>query len=130
MAYARDEIFARLGAELEQRPTSTLAELAAQLQVHRHTVTDIVRQRTGVHFRAWRNRQLFDRTCRLLQECGTRTIQEISSMAGFNSTRSFDRFVKRHSGRRPSDLIRLDRDTRSHAGPAVHHLAKRSAEDR
>lgn len=121
MAYLRDEIFARLSTELEAHPTATLAGLSARLRVHRHTLTDIVRERTGVPFRAWRDQRLVDRTERLLRERGTRSIKEISHLAGFSSTRVFDRFVKRHTGCRPGDL---------RAGPSVHLFAKRSAEDR
>jgi AraC-like DNA-binding protein len=129
VAYARNEIFERLCAELNAHPTSTLAKLAARLQVHRHTITEIVRERTGVHFRAWRDRRLFDRTYRLLQQRGVRSIKEISSLAGFNSTRAFDRFIKRHTGCRPTEL-KFDRLSPSRFGPKVYLFAKRSAEDR
>jgi AraC-like DNA-binding protein len=128
LAYAREELFARLCAELDARPSSSLGELAARLQVHRHTITGVVRERTGVHFRGWRNRRLIDRAYVLLQHRGTRSIKEISNLAGFNSTRAFDRFVKRHTGRRPTELT-PDRAAPS-SGPIVHHFDKQSAEDR
>jgi AraC-like DNA-binding protein len=53
------------------------------------------------------------------------SIKEIGCLAGFNSTRAFDRFVKRHSGCRPTEL-RPENVTRSADGPAVHPFDKRS----
>ena len=138
MAYLRNEIFTRVCAEVEAHPTMTLARLAARLRVHRHTLTEIVRERTGVPFRVWRDRRLVERSQRLLRERGTRSIKEVSSLAGFGSTRAFDRFVKRHTGCRPRDLhgnsgpaVQGRRDLAARdTGPTVHFFDKRSAEDR
>ena len=129
MAYSRVDVFARLSAELDEHPTSTLAAVAARLQIHRHTVTEVVRAATGLHFRDWRSQRLFARCCQLLRNRGTLSIKEISVRAGFSSTTAFDRFIKRCSGRRPTELER-DRLDDATVGPAVDLFDKQSARER
>lgn len=127
MAYSRVGIFARLSAELDKNPTSTLADLSVRLHIHRHTVTTVVREKTGLHFRAWRDQRLFERSCTLLRHRGHLSIKEIGGLAGFNSTRAFDRFIKRHSGCRPTELCDVSVTT---LGPPVPFFDKASTRDR
>jgi AraC-like DNA-binding protein len=123
------DVFARLSAELDEHPSSTLAAVAARLQIHRHTVTEVVRARTGMHFRAWRNQRRFERCCQLLRDRGTLSIKEISSLAGFSSTTAFDRFIKRCAGCRPSEL-NPDHVNGSAVGPSVGLFDNQSARSR
>jgi AraC family transcriptional regulator, transcriptional activator of pobA len=106
MAYSYSDIFQRLSVAFDEQPTCTLSDASTRLRIHRHTAANAIRSTTGDSFRAWRDRRLFDSAARSLRAHRDLTIKEISAQLGFNSTRAFDRFIKRHSGLCPTEIRR------------------------
>jgi AraC-like DNA-binding protein len=100
--YDHDRLFARVSAALTSDPGLSLRQLARAHHVHSHTLAQIIHERTGASFSAWRaHRRLVDAR-RLLSTRPDLSIKEIAAAAGFSSTAVFDRFIRRTCGCSPS----------------------------
>jgi AraC-like DNA-binding protein len=123
--YDHRRLFARVCAAVDAAPGASLQRLALGLGVHPHTLAQVVRQRTGRTFSAWRaDRQMvLSRT--LLRSRPDLSIKEIAAAAGFSSTSVFDRFMRRACGRSPSEC-RRSTDLPRAAGPNINTLDEES----
>lgn len=104
MAYLTQGVFEQVRAHLRIHPSTSLADVCRALRIERHTIERAVRRATGKCFRDFRREALFTRARELLCCEPDRSIKEIAFTLGFNSTRSFDRFVLRSCGHTPTKL--------------------------
>lgn len=93
MAYDYSRICQLVQSALDGRPGATLALIAAQLGIERHTITNAFRVTTGESFRDFRQATIVNKARCLLSADGTRSIKEISYSLGFASPRSFQRAI-------------------------------------
>jgi AraC-like DNA-binding protein len=100
--YDRDRLFARVSAALANDPGLSLRQLARAHHVHPHTLAQIIHERTGASFSAWRAHHRLLDARRLLSTRPDLSIKEIAAAAGFSSTAVFDRFIRRTCGCSPS----------------------------
>ena len=100
--------FDRLLQACTSDPAASLRSLSRRLGVHPHTLTQVVRERTGTQLlglaRASAHRR---RACHLLRTRPDLSIKEVAAAVGFNTTSVFDRFLRRACGRSPSECRSL-----------------------
>jgi AraC-like DNA-binding protein len=101
MAY-RERIMVELAVSLRKSPATTLDDLAASMCLHRHTITRLVFESTGLTFRGWKDSMRRDIACDLLLKNPNVSIKEVSYALGFRTTRSFDKFARRVLGCTPT----------------------------
>lgn len=104
MAYDSKTLFVNVNHYLNSAPCPSLGELSERLQIGRHTIEKVIRMATGKTFRELRSSILLDRAKNSLAEHPNRSIKELSFDLGYNSPRSFCRFVKTVSGCTPKEL--------------------------
>jgi AraC-like DNA-binding protein len=92
-------------ASVKAQPGRRLGDIATFLHLHRHTITHIVFDSTGLTFRAWRDSLRRDIAAELLRH-SSMSIKEITYLLGFATTRSFDKFTKRVLGSTPTTYRR------------------------
>lgn len=109
MAYDLHGLFRRIGNEMHLRPYIQLEELSQRVCVERHTIEKAVKEATGNTFREFRTRMLLERATRLLNDNPAQSIKEIAFNLGYNSQRSFCRFIKTAAGCSPKELRRRQR---------------------
>jgi len=101
--YDHARLFARLLQASASDPSASLRVMSRSLGVHPHTLTQVVRERTGSSFSAWRARRRVSESCRMLRTRPELSIKEIAAASGFSATSVFDRFLRRTCGRSPSE---------------------------
>lgn len=98
-----DRVFALIVAVCEKRPSMSLGQTARHLQVHRHTVTTIIKEQTSLSWRTWRRRAVAARALRLLEERPMMSIKEVAAACEL-TTDGLRRLLIRECGRTPTDL--------------------------
>lgn len=88
---------------LEGDPCRSLSDLSEELQVSRRTIQNTVNLVTGKKFRDLREDLLLTKIKKLLESANT-TIRKVSLEAGYKSSRSFARAVRRVCGVTPQQL--------------------------
>ncbi len=104
MAYNLTILSELVRSELTTEPRLTLSTLAHQLGVDRHTVQKAIRLTRGTSFRELQSDLLLARTHALLRSSPALSVKEISHCLGYGSSRAFQRFVLRSSGKTPMEL--------------------------
>jgi AraC-like DNA-binding protein len=107
MAYDLGALFTRINHQLHSVPCPSLEELSDRLQVERHTIEKAVREATGRTFRDVRSRILLEHAKTLLGGRPNQTIKEVAFQLGYQSPRSFCRFVKATSGCSPKEFRKM-----------------------
>src|SRR5262249_41226801 len=102
--YDRHELFVRIRQRMEVSPFLQLVDLSDALRIERHTIEKAVKEATGSTFRDLRAEILLKRAIRLLGDNPGHSIKEISFSLGYNSQRSFCRFVRTTAGCSPTEL--------------------------
>jgi AraC-like DNA-binding protein len=106
MAYHLPKLFDHIDGYLDAAPNLSLAELSDRIGVGRHTIKKAVKKATGKTFRQFRNTVLLEKAGILLTSAPNRTIKEIAYSLGYQSQRSFSRFVRQATGYSPKQLRR------------------------
>jgi transcriptional regulator GlxA family with amidase domain len=104
MAYNLQGLFLQILPYLRSRPYSTLDEVAERVHVERHTIEKAVKQSTGKTFRALRSELLLRHATGLLRTESNQSIKEIAFRLGYQSQRSFSRFIRTAAGRSPKEI--------------------------
>jgi AraC-like DNA-binding protein len=107
MAYCTEMLAALVLQTLEKDPTRRLGETAALLSIDRHTVTRALQRHTRRSFREWRQTLLLARAIAALSASPISPIKEISAALGYQSSRSFCRFLCSNTGCTPSAVRRV-----------------------
>lgn len=107
MTYELRGIFHEIERELASAPSLRLLEIANRLRVSRSTVQRAVFLRTGETFENWRGRLLIGRAGELLGSMPSTSLKEIAATLGFDSARSFRRFIKTATRSSPTALRRV-----------------------
>lgn len=102
MAYDHIRLFHEIRDVLTQMPHTSLAEISRRFGVERHTLRRTILAQTKKTFREFRKDLLLTRTEELMSGGANRSLKEISFMLGYESPRSFTRFVKAGTGHPPS----------------------------
>jgi AraC-like DNA-binding protein len=104
MTYDHDQLFDKLDRILSEAPQSKISEIVIALQIDRHTIEKVVLMEAGMTFRRFRGDKLCKHCLQLLEREGLSSEKEIAAKAGFSSTAAFSHFVKRHTGKTPTQL--------------------------
>jgi AraC-like DNA-binding protein len=104
VAYDLHGLFCCINAQLRSTPNLQLQQLSHRLGVERHTVEKAIKIFSGKTFRDFRTDLLLAKATRLLEENPAQSIKEIAYTLGYNSQRSFCRFVKTTAGCSPTEL--------------------------
>lgn len=102
MAYDSRRLSRQVETCLLTRPRITLAALAQQLRVERHTVEWAVREATGNSFRRLQAKTISRRAVELMHLVPSLSIKEIAFLLGYKSRRAFSRFFKKAYGSTPT----------------------------
>lgn len=111
MTYDRDGLFEQISNALEVEPRIKLSELSTKLGVGRHTVQHVVRTFTGQSFREYQNQVVLSISLQLLSRKPHFTIKEISYRLGYGSVRAFSRFIKKQTGKTPSEMRQATKES-------------------
>lgn len=103
MAYQREELADLARAALNREPRLGATALAARLGVHRHTLQRALAAGGASHAEMQR-RLIRERLDAWLAHPGTLPVKAVWSELGFPSASSFARYVRRLTGRSPSEL--------------------------
>ena len=106
MVYNHGQIFSQVEALLSVTPRFEIYKLAQNLQVSRHTLETVVKEATGKPYREYRKTVLLERALDLLTYQGELSHKQIAGMLGYGSAEGFSRFVKRTTGKTPTDIRR------------------------
>lgn len=104
MVYYAQGLFSVIEQTLAIQPAATEEGLAEALRVSRHTITRVVRDNTGLNFRAFRSRFLLTAAKKLLLDRPNFSIKEIASILGYSSPANFCRFFREFHGCSPQDF--------------------------
>lgn len=104
MAYDLPGLFGRINHHLCFAPYLQLGDLSRRLRVERHTIEKAVKTATGKTFRQFRTKLLLERATHVLTENPNHSIKEIAFNLGYNSQRSFCRFIRTTTGYSPKEL--------------------------
>ncbi len=104
MVYYRDGLFSLIEQMLASEPAATEEDIADLLGVSRHTINRVVRNKTGLSFRAFRSQFLLTAAQKLLVERPNCSIKEIASSLGYSSEANFCRFFRLFNGCSPHDF--------------------------
>jgi two-component system response regulator YesN len=85
-------------------PRASLAHISGELQVERHTIERAVKDQKGKSFREYQQDILLVTSLRFLSSGPNRSIKEIAYSLGYQSPRSFCRFIKDKTGHTPTQL--------------------------
>jgi AraC-like DNA-binding protein len=109
MAYDLVNLYKWVSSELDRRPRTSLALLAREAAVDRHTIHKAIRLTGKTSFRRLQSEVLRSKTIELMASSSDRSIKEISYLLGYRSSRSFSRFVRQGYDKTPSELRELIR---------------------
>src|SRR5690348_5689635 len=104
MSYDHRLVFESVSHELRRSPKSSLRDLSQRLHVSCRTIQNAVNAVTGKKFRDLRDKVLFSMVKQLLASAPTTPIRRISLEAGYKSSRSFARALRRACGTSPRQL--------------------------
>lgn len=104
MAYDLHGLYNQISLLMHSRPYIQLEELSQRLCVERHTIEKSVKEATGKTFRELRSSMRLARATQVLGDNPTQSIKEIAYHLGYNSQRSFCRFIKTTTGFSPKEL--------------------------
>jgi AraC-like DNA-binding protein len=104
VSYEPRLLFDRIILALQGNPRCSLEGLSRELHVSCRTIQNAVNEITGKKFRDLREELLLVRIKNLLVSAPNATIREVSLQAGYSSSRSFARAVRRASGVSPKQL--------------------------
>jgi len=107
MSDSLDRIFVRIDAALSQDPNARLRECSQNLGIDRQTVTQAVKETTGVSFREYQRQKILIEALRLLAEEGDLSEREIACRLGYKTAGAFERFIEVETGSKPSDFRTL-----------------------
>lgn len=103
MAYRLDGISGTVVGALRKNPRLTMADIASELGIHRHTLQRAMGME-GLSLAALRKTLVIERLIRHC-ECGPpESLKEVWVEMGFASASSFARYIRRVTGFSPSDL--------------------------
>jgi AraC-like DNA-binding protein len=104
MAYDLHGLFNRISHHLRRAPYLQLEEISQLVNVERHTIEKAVKTATGMTFREFRTSMLLEQAMRLLDDNPAQSIKEVAFTLGYNSQRSFCRFIRTAAGCSPKEL--------------------------
>lgn len=81
-----------------------LADLADELALSTHQVSELINQELGKNFSAFVNDYRIKEACELLQKEPDRSILDIAFEVGFATKSSFHRAFQKHTGKTPSEF--------------------------
>ena len=110
MSYNYDLVFSEIKKALLHAPNSSLKEIERRLGIERHTLKRVVRSVARKTFREFHRDARLSKARELMAEVPARSLKEISYTLGFNSPRSFGRFIKEATGDSPTTLRRFVRN--------------------
>src|SRR5207247_10739805 len=106
MAYDKRKLLAELDRRLTADPCLRLKQLAHELGIERHTIEDIVQEMKSMTFRRYQKGKLLQKTRIIIGKKPNSSGKEIAAELGYQSSKSFSRFVKRATGRTLSEIRR------------------------
>ena len=106
MSYDHRLLCERISLSLHRKPNASLRELSRELHVSQRTLQNAVRAFAGKKFSDLREEVLLTRVKNLLASAPTISIRELSLEAGYKSSRSFARALRRACGVSPRKLRR------------------------
>jgi AraC-like DNA-binding protein len=104
VAYDLEGLFCRILTQLHSMPNIRLQDLSRRLRIERHTIEKAVKNLSGKTFREFRAQLLLQEATRLLGDNPAQSIKEVAFSLGYNSQRSFCRFIKSTAGCSPTQL--------------------------
>jgi AraC-like DNA-binding protein len=109
MAYDLVNLAQWVLSELNKRPRSSLALLAREAAVDRHTIYKAIRLTGKESFRRLQSEILRNKTVELMAKSSNLSIKEISYLLGYRSSRAFSRFIRQGYDKTPSEFRELIR---------------------
>ena len=106
MTYMHCRLFNQIDERLSSTPGSQLQDLALELGIDRHTLLKAVKQVTRASFRDYRRRRRLEVATALLTQSGDLSEKLIAGRVGYQSPDAFSRFIKRETGKTPSEIRR------------------------
>ena len=106
MTYNQYQLFEVIDARLTACPGLRLQAVAQEFGVNRHTVEKAIRQARGISFREYQQDFLLRKAIDLLLHEPNLSIKQLAGELGYRSPKSFWRFIKRASGKSPSEIQR------------------------
>ena len=94
MAYERKLLAESVHTLLRHNPRLTLAQLAIDMRVDRHTISRTLTEHFGVSFRALQG-QCVAKRAEEIRSKGTRSVKEVAHELGYNSAKAFARRLQR-----------------------------------
>ncbi|TGJ98493.1 AraC family transcriptional regulator [Leptospira langatensis] len=82
----------------------SLADLADELALSTHQVSELINQELGINFSAFVNDYRIKEACELLQKEPDRSVLDIAFAVGFATKSSFHRAFQKHTGKTPSQF--------------------------
>jgi transcriptional regulator GlxA family with amidase domain len=104
MSYDLHGVFHMVQRNLQKEPLISLAKMSRQLAIERHTIERAVRSEIGRSFRSLRREIAFEQARDKLRSLPNQSIKEISFALGYNSPRTFSRFIRGVCGKPPNEL--------------------------
>lgn len=104
MVYQKKRLVALMQERLLEDPRSSLSEIARDLGVHRHTLATALSEFEKRPFRTLRRERVLKIAIRLLTERSNLSEKEIAFELGYLWPESFSRFVKRYTGKTPTEI--------------------------
>ncbi len=104
VAYVYADIVKNLAWMLIANPRLPLGAISRKFKIGRHTIQKAVRIVKGRSFRELQKEAILGRASDLLADGSIRSIKQVSFLIGYGSPQAFSRFMKRVSGRSPSDF--------------------------
>jgi AraC-like DNA-binding protein len=110
MAYDLVNLSRWISSELDKRPRTSLAILAREAAVDRHTIHKAIRLTGKKSFRRLQSDILRIKAIELMTGSSNLSIKEISYLLGYRSSRAFSRFIRQGYDKSPSELRQSMRD--------------------
>jgi len=108
-----DDYLKKLELRMQQQrlylnPELTADELASELKIPKHHLTQLFSRKAGMHFNQYINTLRIEHACDILKRGETELkLEELAFACGFNSKTSFNRNFKNHTGHTPSEYREL-----------------------
>lgn len=103
MSYQREKLAALATEALSRRPLATAKELSGQLKVHRHTLQRALAA-SGASIASLRQSVIIEQLKTRFSAPSAAPLKEIRAELGFPSSSAFARYVRRATGKSPSQL--------------------------